>query len=195
MVGPADRHIHEGDASTAQPLRPIDPTKPVVLLDVDGVVNALNRKNDHAWPDAKITLARPDFSFREWPIYTSPRLGEALLALDVNIVWLTTWKYDANTAISPLVGLPTDLHVGDYDRRKFSEGFQDWKMNFVYEFIPTFDGPIVWIDDEAVPYYFFEELDSDPDLASRFMIVEPNSYLGLTPDNIDAIDHWLKGVR
>lgn len=195
MVGPSDRYIHEGSRSAEERvLREVDPTRPVILLDVDGVVNALGREEDHAWPDAEINTAFPVFAGgdRGWPIYTSKRLGEALLALDVNIVWLTTWKYDANVAISPLVGLPDDLHVGDYERRKFSEGFQDWKMNFVYGFLGDFSGPVVWIDDEAVPGYFKEELDSDPELASRILIVEPDSYSGLAPYHVEFIADWLE---
>lgn len=196
MVGPNDRFISEATADpSGRVLREIDPDRPILFLDVDGVVNALNREGTHAWDGAVITNAKnsiPGFDDRVWPIYASALLGEALLDLDVNIVWLTTWKYEANSSISPLCGLPEDLYVGDWTgTRRMSEGFQDWKTKVVLQFMEDYGGPFIWIDDEAIPGWFPEHL-TDSGHEGNVLLVQTNSWAGLVPAEIAWIKSWLE---
>ena len=190
MVGPNDRYMHP-DAGVADPtqLRSIDPDLPTLFLDVDGVLNAIDRKNpDHAWGDGRITHAQPSFANRTWPIYTSTKIGPALLALGVNIVWLTTWKYEANLAISPLVGLPQDLPVGD-GAHHWGD-FQAWKTDVVVDHLDRYDHPVIWIDDEAIPYGF--EHRSFHTNTQTVLTVRTNPYQGLLPTEVEQVSEWLE---
>lgn len=191
MVGPNDRYNYEGDPEGERAiLRSIDPELPTLFLDVDGVVNALARNSPHVWDDASISYASPAFTGdREWPIYTSPHIGPALMRLGVNVVWLTTWKYDANPQISPLVDLPTDLPVGDAPRRL--SNFQGWKTEVVMEHLETTTQATVWIDDEAIPPGF-DEWGRKEFLDKRILTVIPDPHVGITPREVELIDYWLK---
>lgn len=197
MVGPNDdRYIHPevvDPEAEKQILREIDPDLPTLFLDVDGVLNSMNQNlAAHPWDQAYLTLARPSFSDRSWPIRTSVMLGPALMSLGVNIVWLTTWKYDANTAISPLVGLPEDLPVGDWTGPvKFSEGLQDWKFKVVDQHLAHHNHPVIWVDDEAIPHWMENHLD-ETGTRERTLLVRTNHITGLTPGEIDDIRNWLE---
>ena len=191
MVGPNDRYQYDDvvlPEAEEQILRGIDPSLPTLFLDVDGVVNALARTRPHPWGVTDVVMASPSFTERAWPIYTSDKIGPALLGLGVNIVWLTTWKYDANTAISPLVGLPTDLPVGDKPRR-FSD-FQGWKTEVVIEHLGIYNHPVIWVDDEAIPMNF-EQWAAEDFPHTEVLTVRTNPFTGLLPDEVEQIQEWL----
>ncbi|MER7754915.1 HAD domain-containing protein [Kitasatospora sp. NPDC097643] len=74
--------------------------KPLLLLDVDGVLNPVCPHPDAGF-DTHTLLG--------YSVLLSPRHGEWLreLAAVYDLVWATTWEEDANTHIAPAIGLPT----------------------------------------------------------------------------------------
>lgn len=78
--------------------------RPLVLLDVDGVLNALGPP-DGSWDDWRYGSAAA--LGRDWPIRFSPTVVAAVRGwtetADVN--WLTTWGHEANTGLGDLLGL------------------------------------------------------------------------------------------
>lgn len=79
--------------------------RPLVLLDVDGVLNALALQPGPAWEHH--TCQNWNGSYR---VRLNPSHGPMLLKLaeetGAELVWATTWCDDANKQIGPKVGLP-----------------------------------------------------------------------------------------
>lgn len=83
--------------------------RPILALDVDGPINTFGTQSKQdvyecMAGDVPVTIPR------SVPGY----LGQ--LNKEFQIVWFSSWKRSANQNISPLVGLPTNLPVIDYDR-------------------------------------------------------------------------------
>jgi hypothetical protein len=91
---------------------------PVLLLDVDGVLNALpHTQSDLAvWTDWQHGSAVAEGS--RWPITWSPSVVSSLRqwheAGQVELRWLTTWGHDANFELRELLGLPELGVAGTY---------------------------------------------------------------------------------
>ena len=154
-----------------------------LFLDIDGVLNALHEsawddsvKTDVQVPVEKWGLASSVYETFEMNI--SPTIGERLLATGVDIVWLTTWCDDANTLISPLCGLPSDLPVAG-----ILDWHRDWKHEAIMDFYDSCDEPFVWVDDEAIP----EEHTLDPE---RVLCIRTDSATGITAAHINEITEF-----
>lgn len=90
--------------------------RPLVLLDVDGVLNAVpTRGRSKAWDDWAAGAATADG--RRFRITWSPTVVAAVQAwLDVaEVQWLTTWGHDANRSLRHLLELPELPVAGTYD--------------------------------------------------------------------------------
>ena len=128
--------------------------KPILLLDVDGVINAL--------ADSRTILGRglvahdaigPDG--RTYRLHLEPETPRRLatLAEHFELAWCTTWGRSANGAIAPLVGLPTDL-----DTVWLPSEWIDIPLNFSRKtpFVRRWAAErgiknLVWLDDEIEP--------------------------------------------
>ncbi|MGW4379510.1 HAD domain-containing protein [Kitasatospora sp. NPDC004531] len=73
--------------------------KPLLYVDVDGVLNPVFPHPDEDF-DSHTLLG--------YSVLLSPRHGEWLreLADHYDLVWATTWEFEANRYIAPLLGLP-----------------------------------------------------------------------------------------
>lgn len=92
---------------------------PLLLLDVDGVLNALadDARDLAAWPWWDSGRARA--GGRSWPIRWAPAVVDRLRgwheAGAVELQWLTTWGHDANDELAALLGMPRLAVAGTYD--------------------------------------------------------------------------------
>ena len=91
--------------------------RPLWLLDVDGVLNAVTRTPDRAvWHDWVQGSAKADD--RRWPITFSRSVACAVARLHetgaAEVRWLTTWGDAANEELGDLLGLPTLEVVGRF---------------------------------------------------------------------------------
>jgi hypothetical protein len=92
------------------------PPLPLVLLDVDGVLNAVQAwGRSDAWDDWRTGRATADG--RSFPITWSPTVVEAVRSWQAlaEVQWLTTWGHDANTSLRHLLGLPELPVAGTHD--------------------------------------------------------------------------------
>ena len=89
---------------------------PLVLLDVDGVLNVLG--DESHWEVLVSGWATTEG--RSFPITWSPEVVQTLnawIAAGVEVQWLTTWGHDANHSLRHLLGLPELEVAGTYDER------------------------------------------------------------------------------
>jgi hypothetical protein len=91
---------------------------PLLLLDVDGVLNALADEVDPStWPSWRQGHATADGT--AWPIRWAPdavaRLRSWHESGHLELQWLTTWGHEANLELRALLGLPELAVAGTYD--------------------------------------------------------------------------------
>lgn len=111
-------------------------TKPILLLDVDGVLSVI----DNTAPERQVRLGTHSF----YPIKNSrPLMRLAWKLFDVH--WMTAWRKHANR-IAEWAGLPArPVLLGDWGK-----GFSDWKAHAVSKF-NTVGRRAAWIEDGLSP--------------------------------------------
>ena len=151
-------------------------TPPLLLLDVDGVLNALGDDGQlkAAGGDWRQGWATADGT--RWPITWSPAVVARLAAWHdesrLELQWLTTWGHDANDELRALLGLPQLAVAGTYqdeDADGAATGTADshaaaapsapdplsgrwWKYDVVRRVLAAQpDREVLWVDDELQP--------------------------------------------
>ncbi|KAB8186939.1 hypothetical protein FH608_046475 [Nonomuraea phyllanthi] len=152
---------------------------PLLLLDVDGVLNALQRPGPE-W------IATRALGFR---LLLNPSHGPMLLKLaeetGAELTWATTWEHDANREIGPKVGLP-EMPVIELGSAHDVPGVL-WKTPAVAEYVKG--RPFVWFDDDlndADEAY----LKTHPGVG-EFLIVHVDGDHGLTDRHFEKARDWL----
>lgn len=172
--------------------------KPLILIDVDGVLNPYAAKPTRR-PDGYKTIrvllpsmieaGKPIYRHKPLRVWLNESHGPALLKLaadnDAELVWATTWEDYANEHIGPAIGLP-ELPV-----IKWGFKAKHWKFDAVLEYVG--DRPFIWFDDDfhTLPlerHWFEGQIGSDARYALYF--VDPR--IGLTELDFKAADTWLK---
>ena len=149
-------------------------TRPYLLIDIDGVLNPLNRGPKAA-----------GFKCHElagYDVWLNQQHGDWLMALGswFDLVWATTWEHEARL-IAQVLSLPLDLPVIEFDRD--SEG-PTWKLSDVRSFVGN--RPLAWIDDDLWADAFeWAEERSSPTLLIR---VAPHR--GLARAHVDRLEDF-----
>jgi hypothetical protein len=166
---------------------------PILLLDVDGVLNAARWELREGWE-------RGTFNgfVLSWDPTVTARLRELHESGRVEIQWLTTWTTDADELLAEPMGLPRGLKVHDRDDVA-PTGYSGpagglagwWKLaaaRAVAEAEP--DRRIIWIDDDLAE----QAEDTGEWLAAHphVLVVAPDLLEGLTHQQLDAIEAWLR---
>lgn len=167
-------------------------SRPLLLLDIDGVVNAYRFRPgvSHLPADAYGDLTALDVPsdsegvFRFW---TSPALVAELAALatggDVEVAWLTTWQDQANVHAGPAVGLPW-LPVAARSGKVSDSG---WKARAACEALQL-GRPLIWVDDEEIgPRQRVEFAAS----GVPHQLIVPDPQVGLTRGDVAAMRRFV----
>jgi hypothetical protein len=165
---------------------------PIVLLDVDGVLNAGRFDAPQGW-------RRGTFNGYQlcWDPTITARLREWHDSGRVELRWLTTWSTDADRLLAEPMGLPRGLQT--YTRADVAPtGFLGalrgasgwWKLAAAREAAAAEpDRRIVWIDDDLAE----QAADTGQWLAANphVLVVAPDLFAGLTHEQLDEIEAWL----
>lgn len=183
---------------------------PLLLLDVDGVLNALADDGEHqdAWSQWRAGYATADGS--RWPITWAPAVIERLRGWHedglVQIQWLTTWGHDANDELRRLLGLPHLVVAGTHTEFDLEGATADveteahaavapsapdplsghwWKYDVVRRVLDEHPGrAVIWVDDELQPGSAFRRWADEQPLLHA---VGPDPRVGLSRDDLRGI--------
>lgn len=167
----------------------MEPQKPPILIDVDGVLNparphALGHRRHWVCPlgVAHRLLLNPSHS---------QMLTELADATGAELVWASYWRHRANTWIAPRVGLPplrfVPIPARWRSRTRSSPGC--WKACHVAAWIGQ--TPFVWLED-------------DPNVADclagqlglgRHLVISVDPAIGLTDYHVVQARTWLDSLR
>jgi len=161
--------------------------RPLVLLDFDGVLNAISGPSPPApscWSDW--TTCHED-GFRLW----FSRSAAAAVAELGEVHWLTTWNEDnkANTLLCPRLGIgpfPVAAAPPVYPERD-----ELWKPRAVVAALRT-GRPVIWLDDDST--FLTGQwglIDQDFSAAGNLFRCAPDSYIGLTDADIQSAQTWV----
>ena len=164
---------------------------PLLLLDVDGVLNPVCRDLPDGWRRG---------TFNGYVLSWDPTITDRLRRLHesgrVELQWLTTWTTDADRLLADPMGLPRGLRT--HARGDAPTGFLGlfrgvagwWKLAVAREVAAAEpDRRIVWIDDDLAE----QAADTGEWLAANphVLVVAPDLMIGLTHEQLDEVERWL----
>jgi hypothetical protein len=157
--------------------------KPLVLIDFDGVFNAVGQQHwQKAWKDMK-EIAYIDRLGYKIPVTYSPTLVEFfnILSNVADIEWLTTWKRETER-------MPAQLGINEFPWHDeiLPWGSEWWKFDVVKKIATDNPGrKVLWIDDE-IPSQTWE-----PErlfiFRNNWATIVPREDTGLTPEHCEFI--------
>jgi len=166
--------------------------RPVLLLDVDGVVNALRPAGE--WAD--YVMVEVVGGGVTWPITYSPTVVRRLNAIHADglaeIRWLTTWEDEAASNIAPALGFLDFVVAGvQVDHRPTGFGESWWKWTVAKAYDPERQ-PLAWVDDDLGFLGYYEAL-AWARRRPQTLALAPAAASGLLADDLDTLETWLKG--
>ncbi|MFC4536540.1 HAD domain-containing protein [Sphaerisporangium dianthi] len=161
--------------------------RPLVLLDVDGVLNPARRHT--------LRLRRYEcvLDGQVYSVLLNARHGAELAALardtGAELAWATTWEHHANEHIAPRLGLPA-LPVVAVNGDPGSRAGEHFKTRHVAEYVAG--RPFVWFDD-SLGAHDWQYLKDHP-AVGEFLLVEVDPRTGLTDGHLARARDWLGGA-
>lgn len=118
-----------------------------VFLDVDGVINSLN----HLWTQGQINFDNPTVPYKAngYTVWVPNYMSDLIQSIhrSTDLYWLTTWRDNANTWISPILAIPNNIPVID-DGTGIRNVY--WKFNTVVPIAKQLHSEgkkVYWIED------------------------------------------------
>lgn len=171
-------------------------TKPLLLLDVDGPLNpyaANPTKRPSGYETHRYNMG--GWNLRVW---LNPEHGPKLLDLGYDLAWATLWEKEANSWISPKIGLP-ELPFIEFSMAKTTViGPSTVDISKLYLKTPRiayimkkyhFGRPFIWVDDEATSWdeQFLRDVTG-----AELKIFQIDPSLGLLDSDFDEMRDWAK---
>lgn len=160
---------------------------PLVLLDVDGVVNlglfASSKERGHLVHVDGWVSPRPDRTRLATRVLMNPAWGPMVRSMrdaGGTLAWATRWQQAANWHIAPLLGLPTPLPFVPVSRDP--EQLKAWSV------VPWTQGrPWAWLEDEESELAMASVLS----WGRPFLPVLVGRKTGLAQEHADRVIAWL----
>jgi hypothetical protein len=171
--------------------------RPLWLLDIDGVVNALAGGPvpavwpADAWVQRLIITDIPDRGLMSLPILAARPVLDFIADVHhsgrAEVRWHSTWRTAAITAFAPTLGLPTSIPMSVAPEWTHRPDAQWWKLGAAERAVAA-GRTLVWTDDDLRVYGAETEHLASP----RTLRIGPYSDTGLTPDELEAIATFLR---
>jgi hypothetical protein len=160
-------------------------SKPIILLEVDGVINMIG-SNKKIWNDTKSILIQSSSDL--YNVIYSPSMVKSINKWNTigEVRWLTSWNDYANINLSPSIGLDKFKMGRTIEQYENNEEKLDSATRISKELDK--DQLIIWIDDNM-------NLWKNQDKMIKFynrpntLLICPNH--GLTPEHVKLVDTYL----
>lgn len=183
---------------------------PVLLLDVDGVLNAFTGKpNPAIWPFDTWKFGKARAADREWPIAWSTETVDWLNALDdsgrAEIRWHTTWLHEAQN-IADLLGLnrfavaDSTPEVGDDAHGEYAQELKVarlrdgqptwWKYGAAHRVLTEEGRALLWFDDDLT-WKLPRPLRDLMQTNHPVLFISPDHNTGLIPRHLRQAERFL----
>lgn len=182
--------------------------KPILLLDIDGVLNAIAKDlATHAWPEDDWIVGEAQGSRFMWQIAASRSVCEFLRELHkedlVEIRWHTTWQHQAE-GVAKILGLPTfpvhkapEFRPGHWHSVSNSPDVPSrdvwWKLPGVYR-AATEGRPVIWVDDDIDAYVTDNQRARLLDQGA-ILLVCPDHKCGLVQRELNKIKDFVESFQ
>lgn len=131
-------------------------SRPLWFLDIDGVINSWDPPKAHMIHSfgeyKRYNLKLEDGNV--YPLWWNQNVIDFINDINrsglAEVVWLTTWVHEAQTAFAPLVGLDHFPAIEDMDGTLLNWSMDWWKWRRVRDFLGDNEEnrAVVWTDDE-----------------------------------------------
>ncbi|MFJ5553110.1 hypothetical protein [Streptomyces sp. NPDC093225] len=175
--------------------------RPLLLLDVDGPLNpyrdplaGLRGYTSHRMrPEVWLSFQRPGSRRvrRGLRVRLHPGHGARLTALPYELAWATTWMHQANSLVSPHIGLPDDLPVIEWPElfARDPDGLY-WKTRPLLDWAAG--RPFAWVDDMIGPKDV-AYARAHHDAPALLLRIHPRR--GLRPADFTTLSRWALRLR
>jgi hypothetical protein len=176
--------------------------RPVIMLDVDDVLNWLERHGHkppycgctvhRTWVRRRITASNG----REYVVHLDPANGPRLRRLATtgaaDLAWCTSWGDEANWLIGPLLGLPhlPVIPLGPEPAKESLVPFGKWKAGKAARWAAADGRPALVLDNEPE----FPDAFKAAGLTQPWKVITVDPATALTPDHLAEGAAWLAGL-
>lgn len=190
----------DADAEAHAPALDPDDPRPVLYVDVDGVLNVF-QSFDHK--GEKFTAN--GYQIR---VPSGVRKRIARLSEHFQMAWGTAWEHKAPRYLSPHLGFGADWPVADYFNKlhgtttlplgvKLSDALGEgrtWKLAGLLEHAATHEQPFAWLDDDlgSDAYAAFAQITASGRPA---MLSQTDPAFGLTDGHVEALIDWVQTLE
>lgn len=171
--------------------------KPVILLDIDDVINIFGYKPDETiW--RKWERGSAYAHGRAWGLLWAPALIDAITEIHTaglaEIRWHTTWQHEALN-FGAEVGLP-DFPIQE---ARVHGGQPWWKIAAAERVLAAEGRALVWLDDQINGFHLGEHFNSyihhDFGGVPNLLAIAPRPHQGLTPRHMAQVTERLTAWR
>jgi hypothetical protein len=165
------------------------PATPVLILDVDGVLNIDLSPWDTPCGTGRV-VSSCGISYRmRWAPEAAQQLTDLHRSGTVEIRWATTWIDHNPTQIESLLSLPalTPAFPSDLARiyaDDYRAQYRAAKLAAALAVVQVEGRPLIWVDDDAIPAGGPERDVLD---GAGSLLIRPYEMCGLTPEHLDQI--------
>ncbi len=179
-------------------------SKPILLLDIDGVLNAIAKNlATHAWSEDDWITGEAQGNRFMWQIAASRSVCDFFRELHeedlVEIRWHTTWQHQAE-GVAGILGLPT-FPVHEAPEFKPGHWYSSvsphdvwWKLPGVYRAV-TEGRPVIWVDDDIDSYVNGEQRARLLRQDNAVLLICPDHKCGLVQKDLDKIKEFLESFQ
>jgi len=157
-------------------------SRPILAVDIDGVISLFGYEEPPSLPEAKFELV--DGMVHCISLLAGERLkrlGEAY-----ELIWASGWEEKANDYLPNILGLPELPYLSFDGAARF--GSAHWKLGPLEAY--SGDRALAWIDDSLdESCYEWARAREAPTL-----LVPTESHLGLEDVQVEALIAWAKGL-